>query len=264
MYRQNSMAGPTAEHGATDSTTAHRQGFQYAGCYCEENVWLLCQRLCDTREAHESELTVVFISNSEQQVWLCEQRAGQNAAGLVVWDYHVLALQRQESSMVVWDLDSLLPLPCCFAHFATAALRIGEVTPLLHRRYRCVPWPAFRRRFASDRRHMRTSVGGWQMPPPRWSCIFPAGSQSGEHNLHQYINMALAGESALPWQSDEAVESAAVVAGGAAVPLDSRVGPSSAVTAAANAAPAGISNDFGEVLEEAEFLARFGTALHDG
>lgn len=44
-----------------------------------------------------------------------------------------------------------------------------------HRRYRCVPWPAFRRCFASDRRHMRTSDGCWQMPPPHWSCIFPAG-----------------------------------------------------------------------------------------
>lgn len=68
IYQQKSMAGTTAEHGAADLAAMHRQGFQYAGCYCEENVWLLCQRLCDTGKAHESELIVVFMSNPEQQV----------------------------------------------------------------------------------------------------------------------------------------------------------------------------------------------------
>lgn len=58
---------------------------------------------------HDNSLCVHACVNalcSTPQVWLFEQRAGQNAMQLVAWDYHVLALQRRGPDTLVWDLDT--------------------------------------------------------------------------------------------------------------------------------------------------------------
>ena len=46
----------------------HRQEFQYAACYCEENVFLLCRQLVAALLAAPHEMHAVFISNPQRQV----------------------------------------------------------------------------------------------------------------------------------------------------------------------------------------------------
>ena len=137
-----------AVHDGRDGTgipAASRCGFDYTGCYCEENAWLLCQQLCNSGRASEDDLYVIFVSNPEQQVcsvchllcsrtllhvhfigevfcarvgqgcelphncwvqvWLFAQRAGHSLHGAVCWDYHVFVLQQRSSGILVWDLD---------------------------------------------------------------------------------------------------------------------------------------------------------------
>ena len=64
------MSAEVARIGSEDSAVpaASHCGFDYTGCYCEENAWLLCQQLCDNGQASEDDLHVIFVSNPEQQV----------------------------------------------------------------------------------------------------------------------------------------------------------------------------------------------------
>lgn len=63
----------------------------YTSCYCEENVYKLCEYV----KNHEPELLdscfVTFISNKYQSIPLWKQIAGNPANdGFVLWDYHVI------------------------------------------------------------------------------------------------------------------------------------------------------------------------------
>ena len=58
---------PIGREGSAAAAASHC-GFDYTGCYCEENAWLLCQQLCENGRASEDDLRVVFVSNPEQQV----------------------------------------------------------------------------------------------------------------------------------------------------------------------------------------------------
>ena len=56
----------------------------YAPCYCEENVYLLCQELSLRGEEDES-FFVVFISNPSQSVALWSQRSATQVGYPVIW-----------------------------------------------------------------------------------------------------------------------------------------------------------------------------------
>ena len=64
------MSAEVARIGSEESAVpaASHCGFDYTGCYCEENAWLLCQQLCANGQASEDDLHVIFVSNPEQQV----------------------------------------------------------------------------------------------------------------------------------------------------------------------------------------------------
>jgi protein N-terminal glutamine amidohydrolase len=134
----------------------------YAPFYCEENIWQLA------RERSSPALSgyAVFISNAGRRVACFEQRRGGDA-GLVVWDYHVVWLERGTTSEI-WDLDSKLPLPSPALSYLQASFLpvLNEFEPL----FRVVDSIEFLTTFASDRRHMLTN-GSFQEPPPPWDCI---------------------------------------------------------------------------------------------
>ena len=126
----------------------------YQPFYCEENIWQFVDLLPSDRWPH---LHVVFITNETRTVALADQRAGQN--GLVVWDYHVVALERRRNSLVI-DLD------CLSGHPLSAGTWMGQTfDPLAHvpKRYQptFIVYPAdvYHRDFCSDRRHMLDDVG---------------------------------------------------------------------------------------------------------
>ena len=96
----------------------------YTPYFCEENSYKLCEQLVQ----RPFDVYVAFISNRNRQVGsrpadpcfyaacdsLCtclqiplwRQRASRQPSGLVVWDYHVLVLQRTGTDCLVWDLDT--------------------------------------------------------------------------------------------------------------------------------------------------------------
>ena len=73
-------------------------GFQcsYAACYCEENVYKICQTMADTNPEELIKCWVVFVSNKKRVVPLWRQKAGKDEEKLVIWDYHVVLLYRPD------------------------------------------------------------------------------------------------------------------------------------------------------------------------
>ena len=157
-------------------------------------MWWLCQRLLERSDVHAA--YCLFISNPDRSVLMLQQRAGRKRDGLIVWDYHVVALAAVTSSSpsstsaagwYVLDVDSLLPFPCPLeayldASFPSAAA--ADVQPL----FRLIPAAAYTAHFASDRSHMRREDGSWYVQPPSWPHIQPADKPAA-NNIQQYITM---------------------------------------------------------------------------
>ncbi|XP_049458575.1 protein N-terminal glutamine amidohydrolase isoform X2 [Epinephelus fuscoguttatus] len=118
-----------------DGTTPSRENCVYTSCYCEENVWKLCEFIRTERTVPLEELLVVFISNENRTVPLWKQKSGRGDHP-VIWDYHVILLQvgHQPSSSLVYDLDSELAFPCSLTLYAAEALRSdSHINPAYHR-----------------------------------------------------------------------------------------------------------------------------------
>ncbi|XP_057982091.1 protein N-terminal glutamine amidohydrolase isoform X1 [Malania oleifera] len=159
----------------------------------EENVYLLCKNLCmnGAADTKGSDLFIVFLTNEKKQVPLWHQKAGMRADGLVLWDYHVICIQRKKeenSPPLVWDLDSNLPFPSPLASYLSETIRPSfHLFAEFQRLFRIVHAPIFFRFFASDRRHMKDSVGNWIAQPPAYE---PIVAEDGTlHNLNEYLEV---------------------------------------------------------------------------
>ncbi|KAH7510880.1 hypothetical protein JRO89_XSUnG0244100 [Xanthoceras sorbifolium] len=157
------------------SNSKYSSEFDHTPFYCEENVYLLCKKLCakGVADADGSDLFVVFISNEKKQA--CIKRAD----GITLWDYHVVCIQRKrdgDSSCLVWDLDSSLPFPSPLASYVSETIRPSfPVFSEFQRFFRMVHAPIFLRFFASDRRHMKDPAGNWIAEPPSYEPIVAEG-----------------------------------------------------------------------------------------
>ncbi|XP_073337994.1 protein N-terminal glutamine amidohydrolase [Pagrus major] len=168
-------------------TTPSRENCVYTSCYCEENVWKLCEFVRTERTTPLEELFVVFISNENRMVPLWKQKSGRGDQP-VIWDYHVVLLQvRVQSEPLIYDLDSELSFPCSLQLYAVQALQSDHnIKPAYHRKLRVVPADSFLLNFGSDRSHMKNPDGSWRMPPPPYPPIHTAESQM---NLDDFISM---------------------------------------------------------------------------
>ncbi|KAH6772834.1 amino-terminal glutamine amidohydrolase [Perilla frutescens var. hirtella] len=168
--------------------------FQHTPYYCEENVYLLCKKLCEdgTAKPDASDLFVVFISNEKNQIPLWHQRASHRADGVTLWDYHVICVQRRKENSLpdlVWDLDSSLPFPSPLATYVAETIRPSfQLFSEFQRVFRIVHAPIFLKSFASDRRHMKDSSGNWVATPPSYEVI--AAEDGTAHNLNEYLAMS--------------------------------------------------------------------------
>ncbi|TRY63172.1 hypothetical protein TCAL_00481 [Tigriopus californicus] len=173
-----------------ESRTIDQKSCTYTPCYCEENIWHLCQRMSrEIPHQFQSSCHVVFISNPERVIPLWAQRASKREDGLVLWDYHVILIhvQAQDGSVVVLDLDTTLPFPCSLKEFYTQAIRSEEFIESKYRRFfRVIQGPSFLALFASDRSHMLDDQGQWRSPPPQYP---PIKTDSSCNNLDCFINM---------------------------------------------------------------------------
>lgn len=176
-----------------DSPALDISQFDRTPFYCEENVYMLCKKLCTTGMANTkgSDLFIVFISNEKKQVPMWHQKASSRADGIVLWDYHVICIQIKGegySSNLVWDLDSSLPFPSPLSSYVSESIRPSyQLFPEYQRFFRIVHAPNFLKDFASDRRHMKDSVGNWTAQPPSYEAI--AAEDGTVHNLNEYLDM---------------------------------------------------------------------------
>jgi len=167
----------------------------YTSCYCEENVWHLCQ-VIQTKERshpmdhkdHMNHFLVVFISNPHEAIPLWKQKAGRcEEDWFVMWDYHVILIDKQDQ--LVYDLDTVLQFPCNFKEYFSQAIRPDSIlNEKFHRHFRVIQAQDFLSTFASDRSHMKHPDGTWIKLPPSYPCIRTSES---ENNLKNFIRMEL-------------------------------------------------------------------------
>lgn len=139
-------------------------GLRYQPFYCEENAWWLCAE----PSLGAGERWVIFVTSRAGRVPMLEQRAAPPGR-LIAWDYHVVVA---DSAGRVWDLDTRLPLPSAGLDWISASFALADRLPAIYApRLRIVAAEAYRRDFASDRRHMRDSKGRWRYPLPPWPPI---------------------------------------------------------------------------------------------
>ncbi|CAK9182406.1 unnamed protein product [Ilex paraguariensis] len=196
------MTTPTLELPLSSSvaTPLDVSQFHHTPNYCEENVYLLCKKLCagGAADMEGSDLFVVFITNEKKQVPLWHQKASQRADGIVLWDYHVICVQEtitvqrkkgENSTPLVLDLDSTLPFPSPLPSYIAETIQPSfQLFSDFKRFFRIVHAPIFIRSFASDRRHMKDSVGNWISQPPAYE---PIVAEDGTvHNLNEYIEVS--------------------------------------------------------------------------
>ncbi|KAL7194365.1 hypothetical protein ACSBR1_034719 [Camellia fascicularis] len=126
--------------------------FHHTPFCCEENVYLLCKKLCTSgvADAEGSDIFVVFISNEKK--------------------FHC-GIRR--------PARELMELFC------------GIITSSAFRFFRVVHAPIFLRSFASDRRHMKDSVGNLIAQPPAYEAI--VAEDGTVHNVNEYIEISTAG-----------------------------------------------------------------------
>ncbi|XP_069051007.1 protein N-terminal glutamine amidohydrolase [Lepisosteus oculatus] len=169
------------------SITPSRQDCIYTSCYCEENVWKLCEHIMTRKQYPEDGVYAVFISNERKMVPIWKQKSSQGDKP-VIWDYHVILLhESREGQTYIYDLDTVLTYPCPFAVYARDALQSDDfIKPAFRRKLRVVPAELYLKNFASDRSHMRDANGAWRVPPPPYPCIETPESKM---NLDDFISM---------------------------------------------------------------------------
>ncbi|KAM4793765.1 protein N-terminal glutamine amidohydrolase isoform 3-T3 [Cyanocitta cristata] len=161
------MARPEA---AYEAAVPPRPACTYTSCYCEENVWKLCDYIRSQDRYPLEEFYAVFISNDRRM------------------DYHVILLHVSSGEQnFIYDLDTVLPFPCPFDVYSVQAFRLDDsLRPEFHRKIRMIQADLYLKTFASDRSHMKDVNGKWQKPPPPYPCIETADSKM---NLDDFISM---------------------------------------------------------------------------
>jgi hypothetical protein len=161
--------------------------FQYASCYCEENMWHLCQRT----EIGGPQRFVVFIGAGAEFFPMWRQRAGDPEDGIAWWDYHVILISKgDDGAWQVWDQDTHLDLPMSLEDYLSESFPLVELIDSdLQPRFRVIPAETYLSTFSSDRRHMRNEDGQWLAPPPQW----PPICRDGIHNLDDFLNVSADG-----------------------------------------------------------------------
>ncbi|XP_015910513.1 protein N-terminal glutamine amidohydrolase [Parasteatoda tepidariorum] len=161
----------------------------YASCYCEENVWKLCEFVQKHQPTLLPSCYAVFISNNNQTVALWYQKSGESAEKLAIWDYHVIFLYKPNCNdpCQVYDLDTILPFPFDLEKYAKLTFRSeGNLPPNYHRYFRVIPSKDFLLTFASDRSRMKRPDGSWIKEPPAYPCI---ATPESTNNIDDFISM---------------------------------------------------------------------------
>mmetsp|Transcript_23693 Transcript_23693/g.59713 ORF Transcript_23693/g.59713 Transcript_23693/m.59713 type:complete len:218 (-) Transcript_23693:1662-2315(-) len=193
-----------------DTKKVKREECLYQSCYCEENVYKLCEQMMSDGWK-KGEVFAIVVSNPNKTVPLWKQRSGE----VVVWDYHVFVIavpstphnggeeerhgerdeesekeKRGEKAAFVYDLDTTLPFPCPFSMYFESGIRHNAtLRPHYWRYFRVVEATEYLRTFSSTREHMLDEHGDYLQPPPPWGCI-RGEDASTPHQLKAYLDFS--------------------------------------------------------------------------
>lgn len=186
-----------------------REDVPYAPYFCEENVYRLAELLVEGGAgvlrsdaggpgiagpvAGRNRAYVVFVTNRNRQVAMARQRS--DSGRIVLWDYHVFFLSHAAVSIgvsmgvsmgvsggtsgralsgasgwIVWDAESIGPLPCPVASYLSRSFP-KEIPGTYRPTFRTVDATVYLSDFASDRRHMLDARGNPVYPLPPWPPI---------------------------------------------------------------------------------------------
>eukprot|EP00123_Amoebidium_parasiticum_P021139 comp6220_c0_seq1/m.2048 comp6220_c0_seq1/g.2048 ORF comp6220_c0_seq1/g.2048 comp6220_c0_seq1/m.2048 type:complete len:226 (-) comp6220_c0_seq1:50-727(-) len=166
-----------------------RENLTYTACYCEENVWKLCEAIGKNMgEERLRDYTVCFISNAQQMTPIWCQKSSEVEDNLVVWDYHVVLIQERDGEEAyIYDLDTTLPCPCPLREYVQGAFKPHLLLKKEYRRsFRLVPARDYLSMFASDRSHMIDENGEYKSEPPPYP---PIRTSECTMNLAQFTSM---------------------------------------------------------------------------
>lgn len=139
---------------------------KYAKCFCEENIWHLCQHA----DLVEFPRYVLFISNVMNQCPFWFQKIAP-AQEIICWDYHVV-LAVNMKGWQVFDLDTTLSFPISLQAYVSSTFKgITTIHPDYYPGFKIIDAEKYVRGFYSDRKHMRDETEKWLSPPPDWPLI---------------------------------------------------------------------------------------------
>jgi hypothetical protein len=145
----------------------------YTPLFCEENIWLLANRLRQTGQQEEGTY-VLFFSNLRQSILLLNQRRASEGR-LTLWDYHVVLQTEEDERTWIYDFDSRLPFPTRLQHYFSQTFPDPAVIPKRYQtKIRQIPVTEYLTRFSSDRSHMTGILEPERFP--RYPCIMPPAS----------------------------------------------------------------------------------------
>ncbi|CAE6421428.1 unnamed protein product [Rhizoctonia solani] len=187
----------------------------YTSCYCEENVYLACQRLVNSGASYLQDIYAVFLSNPTKTVLIWGQKAALHKIDIgcpVVWDYHVIMVlvasaKEKEPDLTITDrsyvvdFDSVLGKLTTWRDYTSFTFQShlfddGVFEPSLQSMFRVIPAWRYIDEFGSDRSHMmKVSDKGmvqYTMPPPSYDMIIgPGASTRGVTNnlMDEFVRM---------------------------------------------------------------------------
>ncbi|XP_047582472.1 protein N-terminal glutamine amidohydrolase isoform X1 [Lutra lutra] len=176
---------PAAAAARYQPASPPRDACVYNSCYCEENIWKLCEYIKNHDQYPLEECYAVFISNERKMIPIWKQQA-RPGDGPVIWDYHVVLLHVSSGGQsFIYDLDTVLPFPCPFDTYVEDAFKSDEdIHPQFRRKFRVIRADSYLKNFASDRSHMKDSSGNWREPPPSYPCIETGDQDADAHRGH--------------------------------------------------------------------------------
>ncbi|KAG2382850.1 hypothetical protein C9374_004817 [Naegleria lovaniensis] len=167
----------------------------YTHCYCEENIWKLCERMKTENPLELDNCYAIFLSSEKSVLPMWYQK---DNGELIVWDYHVILIHKgSNSSSTVYDFDTRLPFPTSFSNYVFRSWLVTYLLPNPPKRlismindllFRIVPAREYLETFSSDRSHMwNAETNSYSAPPPSYPCI--QGNTSTRMNLDDFRMM---------------------------------------------------------------------------
>ncbi|KAM3138398.1 Protein N-terminal glutamine amidohydrolase [Paramecium bursaria] len=125
---------------------------------------------------------------------MLQQKLGDKN-GLVIWDYHVILIQKQTQKIdnhihtksYVFDYDTVLPWGMQFDDYFKLSHAFKKPNDTLKSWFHLIDTEVFIKNFASDRSHMKIN-GKFSHPPPDYPPI--KGEQAAkDHNLFDFLDI---------------------------------------------------------------------------